>query len=74
MQHITASAGQGHQGLIVPAAPLDPGIIVSSGFRAVQGGEGRSGQRAFEHAAAAAGHTPPRIEIPERLVTGARAA
>ena len=74
MQHITAPPGQSHQGLIVPAAPLDPGVVVSTGLRAVQGGEGREEQRALEHAVAAAGHTPPRIEIPERLVTGARAA
>ena len=41
---------------VVPAAPLDPGIIVGTGLRAVQSGEGRSVQRAFEHAVAAAGH------------------
>lgn len=70
-QDVGPLAGQGDDRLVVVFALGAFPVVVGPRRGVVQRGEGREEQRPFEPLVPTAGACSPRIEVPDRRVTGA---
>ena len=75
VEDVGAAPGEGDEGYVVLLLLSSFAVVVRPRDGVAQGGERGQEQRSFEDLVAAAGlGVPPRMEVPDRRVTGARPA